>query len=179
MPTTRSARRAQDAVQAHALVRFDSTLEEVTQTSTTRSRTTKRKADGSPVKGTTKKSRAAAKEPNASPKSILKPSPSPGPAASRPQAEGDVGEEQELVPAVLTFSFEDARSHLVSVDGRFADLFTKMKCRPFQNLERVDPFRTLTQSILCVCNSSGLLFERLTSYACVEGNKYPGKLRGP
>ncbi|EIN12006.1 DNA glycosylase [Punctularia strigosozonata HHB-11173 SS5] len=144
MPTTRSAQRAEDAVHAQSLVRFNSTLEEVTQTSSTRSRTTKRKADGSPVKGTPKRSRAGNEDAAASPKSILKPSPSPGPTAQRASLEP----EGELVPAVLTFSFEGAKRHLISVDGRFADVFAKMKCRPFQNLERVDPFRTLTQSIL-------------------------------
>lgn len=46
-----------------------------------------------------------------------------------------------LVPAVLTFSFEDAKLHLTGVDHRFKDLFNKMECKPFQQLERVHPFR--------------------------------------
>ena len=45
------------------------------------------------------------------------------------------------LPAVLSFSFEDARSQLISTDPRFEDLFTKLECRPFQHLESVDPFR--------------------------------------
>ncbi|EJD03373.1 DNA glycosylase [Fomitiporia mediterranea MF3/22] len=53
-----------------------------------------------------------------------------------------------FLPAVLSFSFEDAKQHLVSVDPRFEDLFSKLKCRPFEHLERVDPFRTLATSIL-------------------------------
>ncbi|KAH8119591.1 DNA glycosylase [Phellopilus nigrolimitatus] len=53
-----------------------------------------------------------------------------------------------LLPAVLSFSFDDARKHLIDADPRFDDLFSKMKCRPFEHLERVDPFRTLTTSIL-------------------------------
>lgn len=53
-----------------------------------------------------------------------------------PNAEGE-----ELVPAVLTFSFEEARRHLVRVDPRFEDVFRRVKCRPFEHLERVDPFR--------------------------------------
>lgn len=53
-----------------------------------------------------------------------------------PHAEGE-----ELVPAVLTFSFEEARRHLIRVDPRFEDVFQRVKCRPFEHLERVDPFR--------------------------------------
>ncbi|KAF9012308.1 DNA glycosylase [Cyathus striatus] len=53
-----------------------------------------------------------------------------------------------LVPAVLTFSLEAAKSHLVSVDQRFEDLFVKMECKPFEELDRVHPFRALTMSIL-------------------------------
>ncbi|OSD06705.1 DNA glycosylase [Trametes coccinea BRFM310] len=48
---------------------------------------------------------------------------------------------EELVPAVLTFSFEEAKRHLISVDPRFEDVFRRVKCRPFEHLERVDPFR--------------------------------------
>ncbi|KAJ8468590.1 hypothetical protein ONZ51_g9542 [Trametes cubensis] len=50
-------------------------------------------------------------------------------------------EEEELVPAVLTFSFEEAKSHLIRVDPRFEEVFRRVKCRPFEHLERVDPFR--------------------------------------
>ncbi|KAF8234070.1 DNA glycosylase [Tricholoma matsutake] len=54
----------------------------------------------------------------------------------------------DLVPAVLTFSFEDAKQHLAGVDHRFDDLFNRMECKPFQHLERVHPFRALVTSIL-------------------------------
>lgn len=50
-------------------------------------------------------------------------------------------EEQELLPAILSFSFDEAKKHLIKVDPRFEDLFAKLKCRPFEHLERVDPFR--------------------------------------
>ncbi|KIP11632.1 hypothetical protein PHLGIDRAFT_63560 [Phlebiopsis gigantea 11061_1 CR5-6] len=53
-----------------------------------------------------------------------------------------------MVPAELTFSFEDAKEHLIKVDSRFEDIFDRLGCRPFEQRERVDPFRTLTQSIL-------------------------------
>jgi DNA-3-methyladenine glycosylase II len=46
-----------------------------------------------------------------------------------------------LVPAVLSFSFEDAKNHLTNTDERFQDLFDKLTCRPFEHLEQVHPFR--------------------------------------
>ncbi|KAM5531268.1 hypothetical protein V8D89_015069 [Ganoderma adspersum] len=60
-----------------------------------------------------------------------------------PAADGE-----ELVPAVLTFSFEDAKRHLIGADPRFEDMFGRVSCKPFEELERVDPFRTLAHSIL-------------------------------
>jgi hypothetical protein len=45
------------------------------------------------------------------------------------------------VPAVLTFNYEEAKKHLIEVDHRFEDLFRKMKCKPFEQLEQVHPFR--------------------------------------
>ena len=61
-------------------------------------------------------------------------------APSRPPqiASADV---EELVPAVLTFSFEEAKQHLIGVDPRFEDVFRRVKCKPYEHLERVDPFR--------------------------------------
>lgn len=55
----------------------------------------------------------------------------------------DVEEDQEkdFVPAVLTFNFDDAKEHLIQVDSRFEDLFSKMPCKPFEHLEQVHPFR--------------------------------------
>ncbi|KAF8513023.1 DNA glycosylase [Hysterangium stoloniferum] len=57
-------------------------------------------------------------------------------------------ESAELLPATLTFSFDAAKQHLIKSDSRFADMFEKIPCRPFEHLERVDPFRTLVTSIL-------------------------------
>lgn len=70
--------------------------------------------------------------------------------SSEPSTPGAVEAAPELVPAQLTFSFEEAKAHLVEADARFEEIFARMKCRPFENLERVDPFRTLTQSIVYV-----------------------------
>ena len=49
--------------------------------------------------------------------------------------------QSSFLPAVLTFPFDEAKLHLIKVDPRFEDIFSKLKCRPFENLERVDPFR--------------------------------------
>lgn len=57
-------------------------------------------------------------------------------------------EEKPLVPAALTFSFEEAKAHLIRADHRFEDIFTKLKCKPFELLEQVHPFRALVESIL-------------------------------
>lgn len=46
-----------------------------------------------------------------------------------------------FVPAVLSFDFEEAKRHLIQVDQRFEELFAKMKCKPFEHLEQVHPFR--------------------------------------
>lgn len=53
-----------------------------------------------------------------------------------------------LVPAVLTFSFEEAKQHLITIDRRFEEMFYRLKCKPFEHLERLDPFRTLANSII-------------------------------
>ncbi|KAJ8596603.1 DNA glycosylase [Rhizopogon salebrosus TDB-379] len=57
-------------------------------------------------------------------------------------------EKDTLVPAVLTFSFEEAKAHLIRTDHRFEDVFAKLRCKPFEFLEQVHPFRALVQSIL-------------------------------
>jgi len=46
-----------------------------------------------------------------------------------------------VIPANLTFDFDLAKSHLITVDSRFAQVFETLRCRPFQDLEPVDPFR--------------------------------------
>lgn len=46
-----------------------------------------------------------------------------------------------LVPAILSFDFNKAKEHLISVDERFKDLFEKRTCSPFEELDQVHPFR--------------------------------------
>ncbi|KAI0675117.1 DNA glycosylase [Trametes maxima] len=77
------------------------------------------------------------------------PTPAPESAPSCPfPPPSSSADGEELVPAVLTFSFEHAKQHLISADPRFEELFRRVKCKPFEHLERVDPFRTLAHSIL-------------------------------
>ncbi|KAG9123841.1 hypothetical protein FRC07_013799 [Ceratobasidium sp. 392] len=53
-----------------------------------------------------------------------------------------------MIPAVLCFSFEEAKGHLIKSDSRFERIFAELACRPFEQLEAVDPFQTLVTSIL-------------------------------
>jgi len=53
----------------------------------------------------------------------------------------DPGPPPALVPAELSFSFEEAKQHLVEADTRFQDVFTTAACTPYQKLDRVEPFR--------------------------------------
>ncbi len=46
-----------------------------------------------------------------------------------------------FLPTVLSFSLEDAKKHLITADPRFEDIFDRLECRPFEQLEHVDPFR--------------------------------------
>ncbi|KAI0363335.1 DNA glycosylase [Pilatotrama ljubarskyi] len=147
MAVTRSATRSSSAAatgNAGAAVKQDAAP-------TTKARTaTKRKASAESAEPAQKKGRATKAKPATTSSSDAKSAATTGPAASRtvvptpiPNADGE-----ELVPAVLTFSFEAAKRHLIGVDPRFEDVFRRVKCRPFEHLERVDPFRTLAHSIL-------------------------------
>lgn len=46
-----------------------------------------------------------------------------------------------MIPGKLGFDFEQAKKHLSGVDPRFKTLFERLKCKPFENLQAVDPFR--------------------------------------
>jgi DNA-3-methyladenine glycosylase II len=55
------------------------------------------------------------------------------------------------LPANLTFSFTEAKEHLIAVDARFSELFGRLKCKPFEELEVVNPFRSVrVQTVTCV-----------------------------
>lgn len=125
MPVTRSSTRAATAP-VNASLASSAVAAEISsspQTSTPR----KRKADVSLDKVAQK----ITKQDNASEGPVIN-------SASTGQQEGS---ESAVVPAVLSFDFEEAKRHLIQVDHRFEDLFSKMKCKPFEQLEQVHPFR--------------------------------------
>ena len=53
----------------------------------------------------------------------------------------DPGPPPVLVPAGLSFSFEEAKKRLITADSRFQDAFDTAVCVPYQKLDRVEPFR--------------------------------------
>ncbi|KAF4598110.1 Alkylbase DNA Glycosylase/Transcriptional Activator [Pleurotus pulmonarius] len=57
-------------------------------------------------------------------------------------------DDSDVVPAVLSFSFEEAKNHLIKADARFEGLFNELTCKPYEKLERVHPFQALATSIL-------------------------------
>lgn len=50
-------------------------------------------------------------------------------------------EELKPLPTELKFSLEDAKNHLIQVDYRFGDVFSRLPCKPFETLEGIHPFR--------------------------------------
>lgn len=48
---------------------------------------------------------------------------------------------EDVIPAVLSFDIEAAKAHLASADSRFGKLMSKVKCRPYEDLDTVEPFR--------------------------------------
>ncbi|KAG8893372.1 hypothetical protein FRC01_013630, partial [Tulasnella sp. 417] len=70
------------------------------------------------------------------------PTPSAVPVNSEPAPKADV------IPATLSFDWAEAKAHLINADSRFEKLFSKLKCRPYQELDAVEPFQTLASSIL-------------------------------
>lgn len=58
------------------------------------------------------------------------------------------GDEDIPVPSTLSFDFEEAKEHLIRVDSRFQDLFARMPCRPFEELDEVHPFRSVFFRVL-------------------------------
>lgn len=50
-------------------------------------------------------------------------------------------EDATVIPAKLSFSFEDAKTHLIGADNRFQEMFATIQCKPFEALEPLDPFK--------------------------------------
>ncbi|KAI0780010.1 DNA glycosylase [Fomes fomentarius] len=138
MRVTRSATRSATAASAQGTT---VTVEKAVVTATKASG--KRKAATAPKEPAKKKARATKGSGTSTPKAAA-----PVPPTTSAIVPVSVTDGEELVPAVLTFSFEEAKQHLISVDPRFEDVFRRVKCKPYEHLERVDPFRTLAHSIL-------------------------------
>ena len=80
---------------------------------------------------------------------VVPATPMPAPAiqsASIPTTEDTPTE--ALVRPQLSFSYQAAKDHLVSVDPRFANVFAVLKCKPYEEELEVNPFRALCTSIL-------------------------------
>ncbi|TFK44684.1 DNA glycosylase [Crucibulum laeve] len=139
MPTTRSATRSattESATTAPALSSNAQTPQ-------------KRKADATAMKETQPKKSRSTKAKAATKSSVDNDTAAQLSVATQVAVATDAEDlSAVLVPAVLTFSFEEAKQHLIGIDHRFEDLFEKMKCKPYEHLERVHPFRALTVSIL-------------------------------
>ncbi|TFY73663.1 hypothetical protein EWM64_g10350 [Hericium alpestre] len=134
MPTTRSATRAQtQATQPSAEVPI------AAPKNAKAGQTTKRKAANASADVSGKKKRVATSKTD-----VLE----PAQATRRPTVPPPDSFIPVLLPAKLTFSLEEAKAHLSRADKRFEDVFTRLPCKPFEKLERVEPFRTLTTSIL-------------------------------
>lgn len=58
--------------------------------------------------------------------------------------------EDKLVPAKLTFSFEEAKAHLINADQRFEDVFNLVTCKPFEHLKALHPFQYVRPSIFFI-----------------------------
>jgi DNA-3-methyladenine glycosylase II len=63
------------------------------------------------------------------------------------------GEDLAPLPAKLTFSWEDAKDHLIKADGRFGDMFSRLPCKPFESVEGVHPFQSVDFSRFVVSHS--------------------------
>lgn len=136
MPVTRSAsgasaRKTSTAVSATVAVELASVMQ--------KTKSTKRKAPAAAISKTPRK-KARSKEGSGA---LSEPGPVVLANASTalPLLVPGEDEQVQLVPAVLSFSFKEAKKHLANADVRFEGVFKRLKCKPFEHLEMVDPFR--------------------------------------
>lgn len=108
--------------------RSSSGLAPIPKEPATVSKSKRKAASQSPAKSPQKKVRVAAEDPVTIP---------PNTASLVPNGTDTT----PLVPAILSFDFEEAKQHLINADARFEDIFNKMQCKPFEKLEQVHPFR--------------------------------------
>ncbi|KAJ3517214.1 hypothetical protein NLJ89_g655 [Agrocybe chaxingu] len=132
--TTRSASRLADLQETGQITSTSKSTGTESNVKIPRATSRKRKAEDTVIKEVKKVSKKEDPSPSAQP--VLIPPPD--------SAEGD---SDAIVPAVLSFDFEEAKNHLIEADHRFEDLFEKMKCKPFEHLERVRPFQLYEPSL--------------------------------
>ena len=136
MPTTRSASRAATAALANVEVPGPA----IAVAAATKKTATKRKSPATKVKvQASKKARSAQEDAKLGENIPSVPKIDEARLSTLPRP----ATPPVLVPATLTFSFEDAKQHLIAADHRFEGVFSRMKCRPFEHLEQVDPFRSV------------------------------------
>jgi DNA-3-methyladenine glycosylase II len=77
----------------------------------------------------------------------------------------------DIIPASeLHFDFEHARQHLVRADKRFERVFDRLRCKPFQDLEDVDPFRYVERGFLA---GRVMMAERLDREPTIGHSSHP------
>lgn len=150
MRVTRSATRSA-ALAVQETQTLDSKQEERTENSVAQTaKTTKRKATATTKSTGRKKTRVAEDEERDTDASSMPAPPVADPATHHINPVIEDGGTKVLVPAELCFSFEEAKQHLIKADPRFEDVFSRLGCRPFEKLERLDPFRyALERMHLC------------------------------
>jgi DNA-3-methyladenine glycosylase II len=139
MPLTRST--SQKSLDSPSVPREQTVLEDNFSTTATPLRRNKRTlVDGvpTPLRTPTPRKKAKNGATTASPVGAPETPVKPIPVFQLSDASLDPS---RMIPGKLSFAFEDAKKHLISVDQRFETLFERLICKPFQNLEPVDPFR--------------------------------------
>jgi len=119
-------------------------------------------ASAAPTKRT-KKSSSSGKKSKAKPK----PEGVEAAAVPRPLVKPS-GEDLAPLPAKLTFSLEDAKSHLINADGRFGDVFSRLPCKPFERVEGIHPFRLVDFFRFVVSHTARPELDFLTMWASMQ-----------
>ena len=57
-------------------------------------------------------------------------------------------EEEDLSHPPLSFDYSHSREHLIGLDERWRHWMDRLKCKPFEEPEPFNPFRSLVVSII-------------------------------
>ena len=110
-------------------------------------------------------------------KSRVDRSPSPKPQVAVAQTGAEKLSEALPITMTLSFSLAAAKKHLVAADGRFADLFHKLACKPFELLEPVHPFRLASIVLLLPSHILTYPTQRTRHFYLVSPFSFNNKLR--